>query len=404
MSDKTARLKLGWREADKFITAVYSQKRVTGLTHDFYKYPARFSPQFCRAAIDVFSNPGDLITDPFAGGGTSLVESRVAGRLSVGTDISSLANFVSRVKTRIYSHADLAYFEKWFKNVDEKLCQETVSRHAAWREAGYFRNLTTPQTWHIRKTLEAGVTRAGRIQYTKREEFVRCVLLRAAQWALDGRREIPTLAAFRYRVTIVAGKMIDGARLFSLQACRADRAIGADSKTRTVCLHRRAEELADYIEKTRRAAPRLVITSPPYPGVHIVYHRWQIHGGRETPAPFWVANQLDGSGESFYLMHARSNELKRYHQGIAKAFSATSRIVDTNSIVVQMVAFSNPKDQLPRYLDVMEEAGYKEYLLSEHIDSKDGRLWRDVPGRKWHANSKGQLASGKEVVLIHRPA
>ena len=87
MSDKTARLKLGWREADKFITAVYSQERVTGLTHDFYKYPARFSPQFCRAAIDVFSNPGDLITDPFAGGGTSLVESRVAGRLSVGTDI-----------------------------------------------------------------------------------------------------------------------------------------------------------------------------------------------------------------------------------------------------------------------------------------------------------------------------
>ena len=72
-------------------------------------------------------------------------------------------------------------------------------------------------------------------------------------------------------------------------------------------------------------------------------------------------------------------------------------------MLVQLVAFADPAEQLPRYLSVMSSSGYQECLLSEHLDSRDGRLWRDVPGRKWHANRKGNLASSQEVVLIHRP-
>ena len=47
---------------------------VSGLTHDFYRYPARFSPLFARSAIELFTEPGDTVLDPFAGSGTSLVE------------------------------------------------------------------------------------------------------------------------------------------------------------------------------------------------------------------------------------------------------------------------------------------------------------------------------------------
>ena len=34
---------------------------VRGLTHGFYKYPARFSPVFVRSAIEAFTEPGDLV-------------------------------------------------------------------------------------------------------------------------------------------------------------------------------------------------------------------------------------------------------------------------------------------------------------------------------------------------------
>ena len=53
---------------------------VKGLTHGFYKYPARFSPQFVRAAIEAFTRKRDLVLDPHVGGGTTLVEARALGR------------------------------------------------------------------------------------------------------------------------------------------------------------------------------------------------------------------------------------------------------------------------------------------------------------------------------------
>ena len=52
-------------------------------------------------------------------------------------------------------------------------------------------------------------------------------------------------------------------------------------------------------------APRLVLTSPPYPGVHVLYHRWQVDGRKEAPLPFMIANKLDGAGLSYYTMGDR---------------------------------------------------------------------------------------------------
>src|SRR5690349_7795251 len=65
------------------------RRPVSGLTHNFYRYPARFSPHFIAAAIKHFSNPGDLICDPYMGGGTAVVEAIAAGRRVIGNDLNS---------------------------------------------------------------------------------------------------------------------------------------------------------------------------------------------------------------------------------------------------------------------------------------------------------------------------
>lgn len=121
MSGQPLRLRLKWQNADNLITAVHSQSPVAGLTHNFYKYPARFSPQFAAAAIEAFTDPGDLVVDPFVGGGTTLVEARVKGRLSVGSDISTLAAFVSRTKTQILTRADVEYLRRWCAMLPSKI-------------------------------------------------------------------------------------------------------------------------------------------------------------------------------------------------------------------------------------------------------------------------------------------
>lgn len=52
--------------------AVYEQAPVEGWTHGFYRYPARFSPEFARAVIRQLSKKGDLVLDPFVGGGNTI--------------------------------------------------------------------------------------------------------------------------------------------------------------------------------------------------------------------------------------------------------------------------------------------------------------------------------------------
>lgn len=57
----------------EFREAVLSRKPVAGLTHGFYRYPAKFSPLFVRASIKVFTQPGDIVMDPFMGEDTTLL-------------------------------------------------------------------------------------------------------------------------------------------------------------------------------------------------------------------------------------------------------------------------------------------------------------------------------------------
>lgn len=68
--------------------------------HSFHRWYGKLVPAIPAAAIELWSAPGELVLDPFAGSGTTLVEARVAGRAAEGTDVNPLATLLSRVKTR----------------------------------------------------------------------------------------------------------------------------------------------------------------------------------------------------------------------------------------------------------------------------------------------------------------
>ena len=163
MSDRPSRLRLRWQDADRLITATLSQSPVDGLTHDFYKYPARFSPNFARAAIDSLSDPGDLVADPFVGGGTTLVEARACGRTAIGTDISSLATFVSKTKTQMLTGGDIGYLTNWFEKLPDRINLHRRSTSTIWTDMGYDRNLACSSTWPIRKAIELSLASVRRI-------------------------------------------------------------------------------------------------------------------------------------------------------------------------------------------------------------------------------------------------
>src|SRR5580693_5993280 len=131
---------------------ISSTDPVSGLTHNFYRYPARFSPDFVRAMLEEFTREGDVVYDPFVGGGTTLVEAAALGRNSIGTDISSLAAFISKVKTTCLSDTQLANVETWLQLVVPTLSVITdVPAVEEWIRQDYQRNINDQDTWRIRK-------------------------------------------------------------------------------------------------------------------------------------------------------------------------------------------------------------------------------------------------------------
>ncbi|MEM0135225.1 MAG: hypothetical protein QXU18_08390 [Thermoplasmatales archaeon] len=69
------------------------------LSHKWHSYPAKFYPQFVRALMNICQVKSNYtIYDPYAGCGTSAVESKLLGMNYFGIDISKLAVMISQVK------------------------------------------------------------------------------------------------------------------------------------------------------------------------------------------------------------------------------------------------------------------------------------------------------------------
>lgn len=377
----------------KLSDAVVDRTIVKGATHQFYRYPARFSPQFAKAFIKQFTQSGDLVVDPFVGGGTTLVEALRLGRRAVGVDINSLAAFITEVKTTRLTKKDLSTLVNWFEGIQNKLCLGVkINCHRDWYEAGYFKNISGPETWRYQKLLQIAIDKTTSLPNQRTSNFARCVILRTAQLALDGKKDIPPISVFRNNLKKNFTQMIE-----DISAISALVNYGQDKRNIKVVNTSAANIHKERIFK-KTGAPKLILTSPPYPGVHVLYHRWQVRGRRETAAPYWIANKLDGDGERYYTLGNRhEKELKGYYGNLKTTFDSIAKIVDETTLIVQMVAFSKPAWQLPKYLEVMAQCGLAEILLKG-----SERIWRNVPNRKWHAQLQTSRSASREVVLFHK--
>ena len=387
------------RLSDRIVLAAQDTSPVTGLTHNFYRYPARFSPVFVRSVIETFSNPGDWVIDPFVGGGTTLVEAMALGRNALGIDISSLAAFICKAKTLVITDQETTEYERWRSCIPKTINMHApASRFKHYADAGYYRNIEGNEFWRLRKATEQALVTVERLQLPGTEILARCTVLRTAQWALDARKTRPSIPTFRDKMSYLAKEMIESAKVFRERWGK----LSINARPRVFCLNRSTAGAHTEALVRMVSPPKLIVTSPPYPGIHVLYHRWQVDGRREAPAPFWIAGAWDGTGASHYTMGDRKNpKLRSYFENLEASFSSVAAIAGPETKIVQLVAFSEVDWQLPQYLEVMERCGLIEERRWGQIEG-DGRLWRDVPNRKWYAIQKSRSPGAREVVLVHR--
>ena len=336
-------------------------------------------------AIETFTKPGQLVFDPHVGGGTTLVEARALGREGIGVDISPLAEFVARVKSTILSETELETLAAWGARLPHALGIHGKSiQLSRFAKLGYYKHLEHPSRWRLRKGVEQALASAIRLGRPRLEAFGRCVVLRAAQLALDGRSRPTGIDEFRCFLGVTAAQMVEGAR--ELRA-----AVKAVGRHPVRILHRSAAGVEHDARLENMRLPNFLIafvTRLPGSTCSIIVGRWT--AARKHPLPFMIANKLDGAGSSYYTMGDRHYpELRTYFENIKATMSSVAVLANKRTVIMQMVAFSEPEWQLPRYLETMEQAGLKEMKLTALRRQGDGRLWRSVPGRRWYSNQRG---------------
>ena len=329
------------------------------------------------------------------GGGTTIVEAFASGRKAVGCDLNSLAVFVADVKTTVLTDDEAEALRAWALHTIPSLSYHHAVEHPELIfDQRRTRNLHIPRARPIKKYLALALESSHRLPTLKAQRFARCALLNVSQWALNGRKQNVTLTEFRSHLAVKTIQMLEASAELASHVAKLDR-----RHFSPVLTHGSSEDLPSTNYFSNVALVDLVVTSPPYPGVHVLYHRWQVDGRRETPAPYWIADCVDGQGGAYYNFGERRRKSHHdYFDVSLRTLRGIHAVMREGALIVQMLAFSNPNIQLRRYLQNMMAAGFREVRLGTQ---QQRRIWRDVPRRAWHAQLNDSVNASREVLLIH---
>ena len=255
-------LALSWSEAE------LPERERTKHVHRLHPYLGKFVPQLVEALIDRYVVPGGHVLDPFAGSGTTLVQSLESGRLATGVDVAGFNCLLMRVKTRrhnldairrdlLWAHEQAAAFEP----------EGSMPADATPYVRDWFAPRAAAELLHFRSLLDEVAS----------SDVLRVVLARAARSArrtthfdLDFPRQpqIEPYWCHKHRRTC---RPVEEARRFllrytldTLDRIETFAAVRADGAHASV-------QHGDARELDLGGPFDAVVTSPPYPGL-IDYH------------------------------------------------------------------------------------------------------------------------------------
>lgn len=99
-----------------------NKKRWKNSLHNMCSYLAMFPPALPHYFIKQFTNPGDVVFDPFSGRGTTILEACLNDRIGIGSDLNPLAVVLTGAKTNVPSFSSIieriSKLEKQYKPVE----------------------------------------------------------------------------------------------------------------------------------------------------------------------------------------------------------------------------------------------------------------------------------------------
>ena len=341
-------LALSWSERE------LPERERTKHVHRLHPYLGKFVPQLVEALLERYVRSGGRVLDPFAGSGTTLVQSLESGYHAVGVDIAAFNALLISVKTREH---DLEALAADVRDVAGRLgsagehptdfVREWFAPQAA-AELLHFRSLIPEYASHdVLRIVLARSARSARLTTHFDLDFPRAPQ-QGEYWCHKHRRTCrPVESAGKFLTRYLADT---ASRIAAFREVR-------DPRRAAVVLHGDARELA-------LGGPYDgVVTSPPYPGL-IDYHEQHRYA--------YELLALDDRRERELGAAARGTSkaaIEEYVAGIAAVLArskATLRRAAPVCIVVN--------DRRGLYPEILDRAGLRlDERLERHVNRRTGR-------------------------------
>ena len=105
---RVTRLLAGGLEVPVFTNEFWTARQRQASSIHEISYRACYKPQLPRFSIELLTEPGDVVYDPFGGRGTTAIEAGLLGRRAVSNDINPLSEILARPRFFVPSITDVA--------------------------------------------------------------------------------------------------------------------------------------------------------------------------------------------------------------------------------------------------------------------------------------------------------
>jgi len=361
-------LNLNWREKE------LPERERTKHVHRLHPYLGKYIPQLVEIFLRKYFSSGQVIADPFAGSGTTLVQANELGINSIGYDISLFNVILGRAKTAPYNLTKLQ------KEVLDILHKTTARNQNINLMLPLFKDENTAivpkfaedeylKLWFAESSLQQLLTYRDLIisEGYEYSDLLQIILSRAARSArltthfdLDFPKQPQTESYWCYKHSRICYPTEEALKFLNRYSHDTLKRVTEYASLRTQA------SVDVYHEDSRQSNLEYidgVITSPPYVGL-IDYH--EQHAYAYHLLGLQDQRQLEiGAAENGTSQKAK----EAYKKGIAEVFSRMLTVMPSGG---RMIVVANDKAGL--YPQIANLVGVEvEHVVNRHVNRRTGR-------------------------------
>ncbi len=352
-----------------------------GGRHALHGYPAKFIPELPRALIEALTAEGDLVVDPFCGGGTTGVEAARAGRRFYGIDANPFAVLLAHVKLGSLTPDDGTALTEHIENLNRGL----TPRPNAWGP-----DIPNVEKWYdaqVYEDLKAIRFEAASLPGTSSRVAMLALSATAAKLSFQESEtryfskpcQVPVGTALAHYVRELQ-------RMLALLLLDAPLAMDAQA----VVGDARAEESFAELQAGSVAA---VITSPPYPNAYDyhLYHRFRL---------FWLGDGPSGLRRveigSHLTNQTKKDPVSGYIEDMKRVVKNAHRVLRPGGSLALVVGDGLHKGSLFRTAEelaaVAEDLGFRKITC----------ITRALPVARRSVTNMGRRLEAEQVLVLQK--